>query len=728
MPITDGNALLVLNYTADEEPPVLVNFTMNMTSGKMYLTFSDTVNLTTFDPSSIIIQNGQNVTKGYDYYRLNGGVSRRSDDGLIITLTLTVDDLNAIKRNTNISVSRNTTYMVIEEGAIEDLSNNPLVAIPNGVAQQTSVFINDTAALILTGFNLDMDTFVLCLFFDETVNANSIDPSQLCIQNDKYDPQQYYCSNSTSSSVDNSTVIKIYLTKMDIKALNRMRMLSTNENDTFVSITSDFIVDMNGNPVEPIVNSSAFQVTNFTKDEINPQIESFDLNMNVGIITLSFSEVVSYSTIRPQQLTLYASNDTSNTTMYSLTGGYVVPSDDTILVLFFNSTDLNEIKRLTELAISNETTFLSLTNLTVEDTFFNPIVAVTNEMPLQVAGFKEDATPPQLVLFELDMNLGVLTLSFDETINASSVITNYISVENTVLSPMPRVTLERSTSSVSNSTTITIVIPQYDLDRIKLEELLATNVNDTFIQFLHGAVQDMNMNGIVMNVSRNVVYIEDQTSPELVSYELNLNTGELIISFDEAVNASSVTITSFTLYSSNTTNSSSYQLTDNSTVDLTNGAVITITIGENDLNLIKADYTLAVDNDTAYVTINVSSLADMSGNYNEAIDTPVATDDYIADITSPQLMSFVFDYNTGSLLLTFSETVNVDTFMPTEITLQSSMMNPASVLTITTEDMYTTENSTVIVLNLTAYDLNRMKTLSHFYTMIFLSPILPWLI
>ena len=52
---------------------------------------------------------------------------------------------------------------------------------------------------------------------------------------------------------------------------------------------------MNGNPV---------QVANFTRDEINPQIESFDLDINAGMITLSFSEVVSYSTFRPQQLTL----------------------------------------------------------------------------------------------------------------------------------------------------------------------------------------------------------------------------------------------------------------------------------------------------------------------------------------------------------------------------------------------------------------------------------------
>ena len=114
--------------------------------------------------------------------------------------------------------------------------------------------------------------------------------------------------------------------------------------------------------------------------------------------------------------------------MYSLTGGCVVPSDDTVNVLFLNITDLNVIKRLMELAISNVTILLSLTNLTGEDTFFNPVIAVTDDMPLQADGFKEDVITPTLALFELDMNMGIQTLSFDETINALSVMTSYISI------------------------------------------------------------------------------------------------------------------------------------------------------------------------------------------------------------------------------------------------------------------------------------------------------------
>ena len=40
---------------------------------------------------------------------------------------------------------------------------------------------------VLARFNLDMNTlnFVMCPFFDKTVNPKSIDPTKLCIQNNK---------------------------------------------------------------------------------------------------------------------------------------------------------------------------------------------------------------------------------------------------------------------------------------------------------------------------------------------------------------------------------------------------------------------------------------------------------------------------------------------------------------------------------------------------------------
>ena len=47
---------------------------------------------------------------------------------------------------TSLLVGTQHTYICTKEGTIDNLSSNTLVAIPNGLAQQVSVFINDTAA------------------------------------------------------------------------------------------------------------------------------------------------------------------------------------------------------------------------------------------------------------------------------------------------------------------------------------------------------------------------------------------------------------------------------------------------------------------------------------------------------------------------------------------------------------------------------------------------------
>ena len=105
-------------------------------------------------------------------------------------------------------------------------------------------------------------------------------------------------------------------------------------------------------------------MTNYTKDEIAPMLTQYDLDMNEGLIALYFSEVVDYSSLNSTLITLYASNDTAETvTNYTLSaGGEVIPIDDTELYLYIDITDLNEIKRLSELAIDNKTTFLTFTS------------------------------------------------------------------------------------------------------------------------------------------------------------------------------------------------------------------------------------------------------------------------------------------------------------------------------------------------------------------------------
>ena len=721
VPLTDGKAIPVETFIPDNEPPVLLNYTLDMDLGAIVLTFSDTVNLTTFNSSGLVIQEASNASETFsiNVLRLTDGEASRSLDGLLVTLSLSPDDLNELKRNTNLTTSEEDTYLAVEMGTILDLAGNELVARSDAVALPPREFIPDTNSPYLVSFNLDMNSSTIFLTFNETVNAYSIDVSQIRLQNRRSDPTELYTiSSEAEASTDNSTFVEVYLTKADVDSINRLRSLATGEFDTFISITDLAIADMNNNSVVAIANDSALSVTNFTRDMILPRLEAFDLDINAGVFTFHFSEVMDYVSFDPTQLTLLSSNNPFDTsaTVYTLTGGSVRPSDDIVLYVEINITDLNEIKRLSELAVDENSTFISFDFNLVTDTFNNSVVNVSLADPQSVSRFTQDMTSPLIEVFTLDVDQGLLTLTFDETVNASTFTISAVTVQSSAVSPVQMYTLQTSTSSLNDSTVIDIYLSQRDLDAIKLYPLLATNDINTYLSLMNGLVEDMNRN-IFQSVTRAGVHVADITAPELVDFLFDLNTGIIQLNFTEAVNTSSLDVSGLTLYASSDTNNSansSYQLSIPSRTTDLNAKIFNVTLSEEDLNLIKADFTLAVDESTTFLTIDPYSILDMADNPVLPVSVPVQVLEFVPDITDPELEQATFDFNGGLLTLVFSETVNVDTFDPMEITLQNDMTSPPSSVNLQGGD-FTMENSTTVLLTLTDYDLNLLKSLTNFF-------------
>ena len=82
---------------------------------------------------------------------------------------------------------------------------------------------------------------------------------------------------------------------------------------------------------------------------------------------------------------------------------------------------MNEVKRLLRLATSNVTTFIELSEFVVRDAAGNMNLP-TNETQVQL--FTPDTTRPELISFDLDLSLDILTLSFSETVSAITLDSN----------------------------------------------------------------------------------------------------------------------------------------------------------------------------------------------------------------------------------------------------------------------------------------------------------------
>ena len=102
-----------------------------------------------------------------------------------------------------------------------------------------------------------------------------------------------------------------------------------------------------------------------------------------------------------------------------LTRSYDGPTD--VLTIYLGRDDLNEIKFLTELAVSNTTTYLTAKPLAIRDMKSLDLVPISTTNALQVNHFTADQTPPTLTHYVLDLNLGNLHLTFLETVNITTL-------------------------------------------------------------------------------------------------------------------------------------------------------------------------------------------------------------------------------------------------------------------------------------------------------------------
>ena len=108
-------------------------------------------------------------------------------------------------------------------------------------------------------------------------------------------------------------------------------------------------------------------------------------------------------------------SDTANTTYFTLTTGDVTVLSETTLWLVLSTDDISEIFADNTLATSESDAYIYLEQSVFMDTYLNP------QGPLQVTDYRNDRVRPGLTAFDLDLNLGILTQVFSESINANKL-------------------------------------------------------------------------------------------------------------------------------------------------------------------------------------------------------------------------------------------------------------------------------------------------------------------
>ena len=112
----------------------------------------------------------------------------QESDSTVIEFTFSSEDLNEIKRNTDIYTDRTNAWITFTEYAITDMAliPNQVVEMPNTTVLSegvvTEVFYPDLTDPVLWSFDLNLTSHQLILYFSETVLARTLNISQITLQ------------------------------------------------------------------------------------------------------------------------------------------------------------------------------------------------------------------------------------------------------------------------------------------------------------------------------------------------------------------------------------------------------------------------------------------------------------------------------------------------------------------------------------------------------------------
>jgi len=402
----------VKTYTADTTPPYLVSYDLDMTTETLYLTFSETVDASSVDVTKLVFQGAANDTG----YFLTGG-AKSTIDSTFVNVTLTHPDATAIKQIVDVATSTATTYLSFASSLVSDTAAdaNAVVVVRTDSAKQVRIFTRDSIEPEIAQFSLDLTSGLMLLSFTETVNASSVNVAKLTLHSSAalLPATSYPIVAGTVSSTDSDN-ITIALSVADQNEIKRLAGLCTGLSNCFLSATAATVNDMSANPLVAVPIATALLVKDFNEDAQHPTLSSFALNLNTGKVTLVFDETVLSSSLNVTKITL--SDPTGSDALTIASNGNTTSPNGTNVTINLSDSDLDILKLKSNIWSSGNTT-LTLGAGSIVDVSENAnrgTVSFTSDITL-------DTTAPELQLFDLDMNTGILKLAFSEVMNITSL-------------------------------------------------------------------------------------------------------------------------------------------------------------------------------------------------------------------------------------------------------------------------------------------------------------------
>jgi hypothetical protein len=434
----------------------------------------------------------------------------------------------------------------------------------------------------------------------------------------------------------------------------------------------------------------------YISDKEGPILLQVDLNLdlNLDFMTLYFDETVDTSTYTANKFKIHSadpegsgdgsgSGDGDEISAYTLQSGTVFSTDGPTVKVRLSKTDRDALKLIDDLAIDEASTYVTLSVGAFKDqtsaAFANPNV----EKSLRVTNYVVDNTDPILESFQVNIDKdgtgsgsgddgsgsawnsqeGTITLNFNEPVNTANYNPKFLVFQSAEDSGDTGNTVEffrltGGATASANGLSMTAVITNADLNEVKLLESLYIDEDHTWLYLQPGAITDMAFDGnsvveIASTAAQQVSsggFVEDNTRPNVISFDLDMTEEVLTLHFREPVDVSSYEPTAVTLqaaFDAPVDRKHTLKFGDvvEGSVDHT---TVVIKLELDDLNELKRKV-IGANKGTTYLTFTEDAIKDQNGErvverLAPADALPVGS--FYSDYTDPILEYFDLDLTT----------------------------------------------------------------------------------
>ncbi|EGD73786.1 hypothetical protein PTSG_12324 [Salpingoeca rosetta] len=670
----------------------IVGVELDLDEGVLKLTLSAAVSAQSLRAEELRLQNVGDADAAtqagtlVSHTLLAASSNTNSRDGFSVTVILAEEDLNAIKGQRALATSRNNTFLVASGEALTGLDGAAILAVVRGAALQATRVVADGTPPALVGFNFSRELGVIDLSFSEVVDVAMLNASALTLTaTNATDTASFTVPAGSRVSVPAGANVgsgalqaTVKLSEQALWALKTTQGVGEAIASSRLVAAAGFVADMAGNRMVALARRSALVATAFEGDATPPELLSFNLNMTALLLTLNMSEPVPRASLQEQHVALLAS--ATAPIGVTLDGGVVgveLSAYDTIVTVKLSAELADAIHSVPGLCLSADSCFLSAGSAAATDTAANALVATTG---LRVSVFARDSRAPVLLGFELDMTAEVLVLTFDKVLNTTELARRYVTLPSSVILQSNDTALTLSGSRVVDagvSRRVNITLSSNDAFQVQLSDGIGRTTADTFLALNAGTgLTDVSGNEVLATGALQAKTVRaDTRRPRLVSYEVDMTLGSLVLVFTEPVRVSSVDATALTLVGAGGGRNVTLR---GGNVRGDNGLRIELRMTRGDLDAVKASGGLFANASNTGLLMAAHLCDDMAGNALEPVLAPLQASAFVQDVNQPLLVEFDLNMNSRVLTLVFNESVDVGTLNVSAIVLEPNSSSAAA--------------------------------------------------